>query len=116
MQNMEEHLNRTLRCGATLMELILSLALATILVLTVGVLLDGGHRAWLRTYASVHGSIRQDARAVATAFGIIGRRSNRSNYVLYDVEDGTFVPTVPPPGCFRCRRWRSGPGVPLLGR
>jgi hypothetical protein len=75
----------------------MSASISVILILAVGTLLDGGHRAWLRTYDAAHGKSRQDALAVATTFGSIGRRSNRINYVLYTIDQGTFLPTAPDP-------------------
>lgn len=83
------------RHGFTLVELAVGAALAAILVLTVGILMVSGQKAWLRTYESVNGAHRQDAHSVRTTFGGMGRRANRLNYALYKVESGDYVPAVP---------------------
>jgi hypothetical protein len=79
-------------------ELAVSSVVAVILVLTVGLLLDGSNRAWLRTYESVHGLAPQNAEVIIAAFGSIGRRSNRASYFLYEIDQGVFTPVSPPPG------------------
>jgi len=83
-----------LRPGMTLVELVIAMAAALILVAAVGVLLDGGNRAWLRAYQSAHGQTAQDAQALAAAFGSLGRRSNRGSYVLYDIDAGGLTPVT----------------------
>jgi hypothetical protein len=82
--------------GTTLIELMASMAAALILVMAVGVLLDGGARAWLSTYESAHGQVSEDAQALVTSFGSIGRRANRGSYVLYTLSSGTLTPVTPP--------------------
>jgi len=81
--------------GVALAELVISTAMALILLLAVGVLLDGGNRAWLHAFESAHGSRNQDARALMAAFGSVGRSSNRGSYVLYHIDHGLLVPAVP---------------------
>jgi len=81
-----------------LVELIVSSLMAVILVVTVGLLLDGSSRAWLRTYESAHGGVPQNAEVIMTTFGSLGRRSNRACYCLYRVNEGVFTPALPEPG------------------
>ena len=81
--------------GVALVELVVSSMVGIILVFTVGLLLDGGSRAWLQTYQSVHGPTNENAEAIIAAFGTVGRRSNRAGYHLYRIEQGSFTPAVP---------------------
>jgi hypothetical protein len=81
-----------------MVELIVSSMVATILVITVGLLLSGNHRAWLRTYESVHGSTPENTEIIIATFGSIGRRANRASYCLYDISQGLFTPAVPQSG------------------
>ena len=87
--------SRRFRSGITLVELVITIIIAPILVLGVGTLLVSGHRAWQQTYDSAHKQIKEDARAVAVAFGNIGRKANRLDYTLYDIIGSTFIPAVP---------------------
>lgn len=87
--------SRRFRSGITLVELVIAISIAPILVLGVGTLLVSGHRAWQQTYDSAHKQIKEDARAVAVAFGSIGRKANRLDYTLYDIIGSTFIPAVP---------------------
>ncbi len=98
-QSHDRHLHRHLRRsrGLTLVELVISSAVTLVLVFAIGILIDGGNRAWLRTYDTVHSQENEDAVAVMTAFGSIGRRSNRTNYVLYQSDGGLFTPVAPDP-------------------
>ncbi len=73
----------------------MSSVVAVILVLTVGILLEGSNQAWLQTYQSIHGSANENAEAITATFGSIGRRSNRASYVLYRISRGVFTPAVP---------------------
>jgi hypothetical protein len=89
--------SRTLRSGTTLVELMVTGTVAIILVMAIGVLVQGGNRAWLSAYDSVHSGEDADAQIVRAAFGGLGRRSNRGSYVLYDVGQGVFTPVVANP-------------------
>jgi len=84
--------------GVVLVELIVSSVVAIILVFTVGLLLEGSSRAWLRTYKSVHGDTKDKAERIVASFNSLGRRSNRASYVLYRTNQGVFTPAQPEPG------------------
>jgi hypothetical protein len=84
--------------GVTLVELAVSSVVATILVFTVGLLLNGSSRAWLQTYKSLHGSTHENAEVIISTFGSIGRRSNRASYSLYLISQGVFTPALPAAG------------------
>jgi hypothetical protein len=84
--------------GVTLVELAVSSVVATILVFTVGLLLNGSSRAWLQTYQSLHGNTHENAEVIISTFGSIGRRSNRASYSLYLISQGVFTPALPAAG------------------
>jgi len=84
--------------GTALVELVISMTTALILAVAVGVLLDGGNRAWLHTYESAHGRNTQDAQTLTTTFGAVGRKANRGSYVLYHLSGSTLTPALPSPG------------------
>ena len=83
-----------IRGGFTLTELAITIVVALILLLAVGVVITGGQRAWLSTYETAHKKIKRDAEAVMIAFGSMGRKSNRLNYTIYDVTSSTFTPAL----------------------
>ncbi|HDZ69417.1 MAG TPA: hypothetical protein ENH43_03255 [Phycisphaerales bacterium] len=87
--------NRKSRSGLTLIELATTMAVSAFLALGVGALLVGGNRAWLRGYNSAHRQTKQNAKAVMLTFGSIGRKANRLNYIIYNINGGTFTPAVP---------------------
>lgn len=83
------------RSGVILTELVVAMTISLILVSAVGVLLISGNRSWQQTYNSAHKKIKQDAQAVTVAFGSIGRKANRLNYIIYNIDGSTFTPAVP---------------------
>jgi hypothetical protein len=91
------HRRSTFRSGTTLVELMITGAVALVLVLAIGILLDGGNRAWLNTYDVMHSRPNEAAQIVRAAFGALGRRSNRSSYVLYRVDQEVFTPVLADP-------------------
>jgi len=83
------------RTGLTLIEMAVAMTLNMIVLLAAGVLLVGGNRVWLDTFNSAHANIKQDALAVTLEFGSMGRKANRLNYTVYEIDGGTFIPAVP---------------------
>ena len=81
--------------GLTLVELVVGMTVGTIVILSVGVLLASGHRAWLRTYESANKKIIHQADLVATVFGSVARKANRLDYRLYDISGHAFIPALP---------------------
>jgi hypothetical protein len=71
--------------------------ISSIIVLVVGVLFVSGARSWQQTYTKAHRQTIEDATAVTTAFGNIGRMSNRANYVIYTTTGSAFTPAVVSP-------------------
>lgn len=83
------------RRGVTLIETVIGSIVSVIIILSVGVLVVGGNRAWQRTYNSANKKIKLDADAITIAFGSMGRRANRLNYFIYKVNGGVFTPAAP---------------------
>ncbi|MEJ5258630.1 MAG: prepilin-type N-terminal cleavage/methylation domain-containing protein [Anaerohalosphaeraceae bacterium] len=81
--------------GFTLLEVIVTLAILVIPILAVTILAAGGSRSVRQTYNSIHKPIRQDALAIVTAFSTVGRKSNRSNYTVYKIVNGTYTVAQP---------------------
>ena len=86
------------REGLSLIELVIAMAMASILVLVAGILLLGSNRAYLQTYASIHDPMQQDSRALTAAFGAICRKSNRTNYTVYKMFGNSYIEAVPDSG------------------
>ncbi|MBN1360399.1 MAG: hypothetical protein JW993_07400 [Sedimentisphaerales bacterium] len=82
----------TLRSGMTLVELMIAGTVSFIVILAVGILLDGGNRAWTKTYELAHSKEKEEAQTVRAAFGSLGRRANRGSYTLYQVDQGVYTP------------------------
>lgn len=87
--------SRKFHSGITLVELVVTMLIASILVLVVGVLVVSGQRGWNKIYNSAHKQIKQDSQAVMIRFGSMGRRANRLGYTIYDITGSTFTPAVP---------------------
>ncbi len=83
--------------GVAMVELIVAGMIAVIVISAVGVLIDGGNRAWLTTYNSVYGQSKDDATTITSAFTHVARKSNRISYVLYDVDGSVFTPVASDP-------------------
>jgi type II secretory pathway pseudopilin PulG len=86
------------RCGLTMVELMMTVLVSSVLVLAVGTLLVGGQRSWQRTYEQANSGIRQDSQAVMSAWGSVGRKSNRLGYTVYRESSGSYVESVPQSG------------------
>lgn len=86
---------KKIRCGVTLIELLITMTISALLASAVGVLLVSGQHAWNQTYASAHKRIKEDAHDIMVRFGSIARRGNRLDYTIYDVSGGTFTPAAP---------------------
>jgi len=86
---------RSARNGLTLIELITAMVAACIVMLTAGILLYGGQRSWLKTYNDNNCESRVGALNTMIALGALGRKSNRMNYHLYEVNGDNFEPVLP---------------------
>jgi len=84
--------------AVSLIELIIAMAMASILIMASGVLLVGGSRSFRQVYSSIHDPIQQDSKALTSGFGAIARKSNRTNYKLYEIIEGYFIEATPESG------------------
>lgn len=84
--------------GLTVIELIIAMMINLIVVMAIGTLLIGGDRAWQHSYNSANKKLKQDALATTMAFGSIGRKANRLNYIIYNGDGSNFTPALPQTG------------------
>lgn len=75
--------------GFTITELILAIAVSSILVLTIGVVMVDTQRGWMDSYAKVHGGAATDATVTKTAFDKVIRKASRSLYHFNGLDDIT---------------------------
>lgn len=85
----------TCRNGFTLIELMITVALVIIPIMSVALVMAGGNRTWHRLYQSAYHPTNTASQTIISAFGTWGRKANRSNYVIYKVSDGSFTPALP---------------------
>lgn len=78
-----------------MIELVVAMAVTSVLILVVGVLLVMGQQTWHKAYDSAHRQIKQDAQVTPLTFGSVGRKANRLNYTIYNVDGKTFTPAAP---------------------
>ncbi|MHC4524292.1 MAG: PulJ/GspJ family protein [Planctomycetota bacterium] len=75
--------------GFTITELVLAIAVSSILVLTVGIVMVDTQRGWMDSYAKVHGGAAADAMMTKTAFDKVIRKASRSIYHFNGLDDIT---------------------------
>lgn len=75
--------------GFTITELVLAIAVSSILVLTIGVVMVDTQKGWMDSYAKVHGGATADAMMVKTAFDKVIRKASRSIYDFAGLDDIT---------------------------
>jgi hypothetical protein len=81
--------------GLTLVELIIAVVASIIVLFSVGMLLVSGHRGWNYAFNYANGPVQVNALETMLAFGSMGRRSNKSDYKLYQISGDTYTPAVP---------------------
>jgi len=87
---------RATRNGFTLIELVVATAAAMIVILIVGSLLVSGQRSWARAFNYANSKPQLDALTTTITFGTLGRKSNKTDYTLYEIKAGKFD-RLPPP-------------------
>jgi hypothetical protein len=75
--------------GFTITELILAIAVSSILVLTIGTVLVDSQWGWMDSYAKVYGGATSDAMMAKTAFDKVIRKASRSRYYFDATDDIT---------------------------
>ena len=81
--------------GVTMIEIVLAMALNSMIALAVGILLISGNRGWQNIYDSANSEIREDAIVTTLTFGSVGRKANRLSYQIYKTGGDTFMPSLP---------------------
>ena len=75
--------------GFTITELILAIAVSSILILAVGAVMMDTQRGWMDSYAKIHGGAATDAAVAKTAFDKVVRKASRSIYHFNAIDDIT---------------------------
>ncbi len=83
------------RAGLTLVELIIGVVASIIVLFSVGILLVSGHRGWNYAFNYANGPVQVNAMETMLTFGSMGRRSNKSDYKLYQISGDAYIPAVP---------------------
>ncbi|MGA2094580.1 MAG: prepilin-type N-terminal cleavage/methylation domain-containing protein [Sedimentisphaerales bacterium] len=81
--------------GFTLIEIVITLAMASMVMVTSALLIQSGYRSWNRSYNNANGKSREGTIAAMTALGAVGRKSNRVEYYVYNVTGTTFTRALP---------------------
>jgi type II secretory pathway pseudopilin PulG len=83
------------RGGFTLTELVIAMAGALVVILVVGSLIVSGQRSWTRAFNYANSKSQLDSLATTITFGTLGRKSNRMDYTLYEINAGKFTRALP---------------------
>jgi len=75
--------------GFTITELVLAIAVSSILVLTIGVVMVDTQKGWMDSYAKMHGGAAADAMMAKAAFDKVIRKASRSLYHFDRMDDIT---------------------------
>ena len=81
--------------GFTLIELVVAMAIASIMVMAVAQLLSNGQRIWNNVYNATYKQLQEDSQAVLISFGTWGRKANRQNYQVYEASGDKYIPALP---------------------
>ena len=77
--------------GFTMTELILAIAVSSMIVLALGAVMLDTQRGWMDSYAKVHGGAASDAAVVKTAFDKVVRKASWSRYYFDGSDDITVL-------------------------
>lgn len=83
--------------GFTLIELVLAMSLSLIMILGVSSILVSGVTSFDKLWNYINKEVSVDSDVFTITFGAIGRKSNRTEYKLYTVNNGTFTEALPDP-------------------
>jgi hypothetical protein len=87
--------NSRLAPGVTLVELVITAFIGVMVVMIVGMLLVAGQRNWISAYNQANRGIQIDALQTMIDFGSTGRKSNKKDYMVYDVQGSQFTQVLP---------------------
>ncbi len=83
------------RSGFTLIEVIVTMAMTGMIIVTAGMLIQSGYRSWNKSFKNANCEMRLGGIDATTALGTIGRQSNRVEYYVYNVSGSTFTRVLP---------------------
>jgi prepilin-type N-terminal cleavage/methylation domain-containing protein len=83
------------KSGFTLIEVIVTMAMTAMIVVSAGMLIHSGYRSWNRSFRNANCEMRLGGIDATTALGAIGRQSNRVEYYVYNVSGSTFTQALP---------------------
>ena len=78
-----------------MVEMLMAMVVSSILVLSLGTLMVAGQRSWDQAYAAANHKMTSDAEVLMNVFGSVGRKSNRSSYVVYTRNKKKFIESEP---------------------
>jgi hypothetical protein len=78
-----------------MIEMIVAIAMSTIVMLSVALLVQSGYRSWLKTFNNSNCDSRIDSLDTIITLGSTGRKANKTDYSLYAVAGGTFTKPLP---------------------
>jgi prepilin-type N-terminal cleavage/methylation domain-containing protein len=81
--------------GFTLVEVIIAMAAACIVMLSVAILVSSGEKSWTRVFNTSNSEFRLGSLDSMIALGSTGRKSNKLNYRVYKVAGGNYQRAVP---------------------
>jgi prepilin-type N-terminal cleavage/methylation domain-containing protein len=70
------------RKGVTLIELMITIAMVSIVVLSVGIVLVDTQRGWNKMYDRVHGAVSTDSYVAKKVFDKVVRKSSKKRYMV----------------------------------
>jgi hypothetical protein len=82
--------------GFTLVELVIAVTASLVILLISGVLLESGQKSWARAFRYANSETQIKALTTTITFGQIGRKSNKLDYKLYNVNGSQFISVAPP--------------------
>lgn len=91
----QKAMNKPNRYGFTLIEVIITLAASSIVMLVAALLIQSGYRSWNASYNNANGELREGAIEAMTSIGSIGRKANRVDYYVYTVSSSKYTRAVP---------------------
>ena len=92
--------------GFSLVELIMAIAVATIVMMAVALLVYSGQKSWIRAFNATNSESRLGSLDSMIALGAVGRKSNKVDYRLYKLVAGQYQRALP----------ISNPEEPIIGQ
>ena len=96
MNLQNNNLNPDSRChGFTLIEVVIAMAAACVVMLSVAILVASGEKSWTNVFNTSNSEFRLGSLDTMIALGSTGRKSNRLNYRVYKVTGNNYQRATP---------------------